>query len=387
MKIIYFSHTFFSDCDFPLIRELENLGHEVISYYHLAPYETNAGLVEIKNQFNKDSILPASDFDEMQKYKDFVNLKRIYFVNNPHYRRYHIYRYTMWYDLYKHIKKQKGDILQLTYQLSGKEKILYNLKLPIVLTVHDPFLHSGRFKEQMELDRIETFKRAKKIILLNNCLKAKFLDYYNISEEKVVISSLGEYSHLNFIGADKKLFTEKKYIFFWGYIAKYKGIEYLLEAMVKVHEEHPDIDLILIGRGKMYFDYSKYEKLEYIKFINRFATVEELSTLLKNCLFVVCPYVDATQSGVIQTAFSADVPVIATNVGSFSKSIENGVTGIIVPPCNVNSLTDAICDLLQNEDKLLSLKENIKNNWHEKMSWKPIAYNYIEAYEDILWSR
>lgn len=68
----------------------------------------------------------------------------------------------------------------------------------------------------------------------------------------------------------------------------------------------------------------------------------QLAGLLNDALFAVCPYKDATQSGVIQTAFSMDCPVIGTDVGALPEAIDNGVTGLIVPPCNSEALAHAI---------------------------------------------
>ena len=80
MRIIYYSHTFFSDCDFPLIRELERMGHDVFTFYHLSKWELNAGLVEIKNQPIEDEVIKASKIREMQVYRDFVNLDHVFFL-------------------------------------------------------------------------------------------------------------------------------------------------------------------------------------------------------------------------------------------------------------------------------------------------------------------
>lgn len=44
----------------------------------------------------------------------------------------------------------------------------------------------------------------------------------------------------------------------------------------------------------------------------------------KNAKFVVCPYTDGTQSGVINTCFTLCKPIVATNVGAFSESVIDG---------------------------------------------------------------
>ena len=38
----------------------------------------------------------------------------------------------------------------------------------------------------------------------------------------------------------------------------------------------------------------------------------------------MCPYTDATQSGVVYSSFALNTPVIATNVGGLSEMIDDG---------------------------------------------------------------
>jgi len=56
----------------------------------------------------------------------------------------------------------------------------------------------------------------------------------------------------------------------------------------------------------------------------------------------VVPYVTATQSGVIQIAYSFDVPVIATRVGGLPEVVDDGATGFLVPPRSSDALVTAI---------------------------------------------
>ena len=46
---------------------------------------------------------------------------------------------------------------------------------------------------------------------------------------------------------------------------------------------------------------------------------------------VVLPYVSATQSAVVLTAYSFERPVIVTRVGGLPDVVEDGVTGYVVP--------------------------------------------------------
>ena len=101
-------------------------------------------------------------------------------------------------------------------------------------------------------------------------------------------------------------------------------------------------------------------------------------------MFAVCPYTDATQSGVIQTAYSFNVPVIASNVGALADTVEDNITGMLVPACDSNELARSILKLYSSPNILEDMRRNIETQWLPKMSWSPIARQYINIYKDAL---
>ena len=110
--------------------------------------------------------------------------------------------------------------------------------------------------------------------------------------------------------------------------------------------------------------------------------MDELAKLLKNCKFAICPYLDATQSGVVQTAFSADVPLIVTNVGSLPISVKNNITGIVIEPSNVDALAEAILYLYTSDIMLYKFRKNINDIWRPSMQWDSIVLNYVNMYKN-----
>ena len=50
MKILFYSSPSFTDCDFPLVKAFQELGHEVTYLIDMAPYNTKAGLCNVQKQ-------------------------------------------------------------------------------------------------------------------------------------------------------------------------------------------------------------------------------------------------------------------------------------------------------------------------------------------------
>ena len=67
-------------------------------------------------------------------------------------------------------------------------------------------------------------------------------------------------------------------------------------------------------------------------------------------------------------AMSMRVPVIATNVGGLPEVVEDGKTGILVPPGDINALCSAIKYLVKNPEARLKMGENGRARVLEKFT-------------------
>ena len=72
-KILYLSSPSFADCDFPLIKALQQLGHDVTYMIMLAPYNLRSTLCDIKRQINVNDIIPALKYPELRVYEKYMD--------------------------------------------------------------------------------------------------------------------------------------------------------------------------------------------------------------------------------------------------------------------------------------------------------------------------
>jgi glycosyltransferase involved in cell wall biosynthesis len=129
-------------------------------------------------------------------------------------------------------------------------------------------------------------------------------------------------------------------------IRPYKGLEYLLRAMPLVVRE---VDCVLLVVGEFYEPKERYAHLiedlrlgDRVELVDRYVKNEEVNSYFRSADVVVLPYVDATQSGVVQIAFGLEVPVITTDVGGLPESVEDGRTGFVVASRSPEQLGEAI---------------------------------------------
>lgn len=378
MKILYYSRPCFGDCDFPLIKALRANGHDVTVLFSMSPFSLRTTVFDIKKMYPKNGIFPITVYPEMKALESYISLKDIYVANEPS-------GHFGWSSLILSLKEMlffKGDYDVIQYVETPS--LLHILPLwffrkKLVITIHDGKPHTGEGNRQEDFRRLVMKQYIKKFIVLNKAEIDVFSEAYNVTKKHVFSSHLGYYDMLRMYGDVNK--KKANYVLFFGRISPYKGIEYLLQAMEPVHRKYTDVKVIIAGSGKMYFDISKYDSLSYVEILNRFIGLDELSDLIRGALFIVCPYTDATQSGVVYSSFALNTPVIATRVGGLPEMIEDGKTGIIVPPKDSSALATAILSLLDNPELLVKMRGNIFDSSKSgRGSWNSIAKDYIDIY-------
>lgn len=377
MTIIYISLPYFADCDFPLVKELRKQGCRIIHIILITPKYLKSTLIEIEQQYPHNGIFKANIYKEIAQYSEYIN-DDTYVINRTYASKSIIKKIISSYKLYKFISSFNYNYVWTSLPFGITDLLLYNLK-NIILTVHDPFPHTGESNLRRTLIEKIAYKRCKKFILLNNKQLTPFINKYHINPNSIISNKLSTY---DCIKSFTKLENKKNapYILFYGRISPYKGIEYLLKAFEQVHLRHPELHLVIAGNGNYHFDISKYKKLEFIEFKNYHIGMYESANLFQHAKFVVCPYIDATQSGVIMTAFTMNKAVIATKVGALEECVIDKETGLLVPPKNSHELFKAISTLYEDATTLKKIENNIRQKYSTgTYSWEYIAKKYISS--------
>jgi alpha-maltose-1-phosphate synthase len=286
----------------------------------------------------------------------------------------------------QHILEFKPDIVHITIRhplILPLLPFLTLMKVPVFLTVHDVIPHSGEGKCIAEISTRISLHFSRIAFVHGEKLKADLVKR-GFSEKKVSVIPHGDYSFFTRLLTENPLSTERSTVLFFGRILDYKGVDYLIQAEPEIAKDIPDLKIIIAGEG----DFSKYEKMivkkDRYEIINRFISDKEVAVLFTRASVIVLPYVEASQTGVVPIAFAFSKPVVATNVGSIPEVVEDGITGIIVPPRDVLALSKAIINLI--EDRKLSQKMGIagKKFMERRMSWNEIGEKIMGLYQKNL---
>ncbi len=169
---------------------------------------------------------------------------------------------------------------------------------------------------------------------------------------------------------------------FFGLIKAYKGLDVLLKALKQARRRIPNLKLLVAG--EVYGKAEKYVKLiqelglqEAVETRFHYITDSEIGDLFRQAQVCVLPYKSATQSGVIATSYSFQVPVIASRIGGLSEYISEGETGLLVPPDDPEALAAALISYFE-QDLFEPFSANIPA-YIERFSWQKLAALILEV--------
>jgi len=171
---------------------------------------------------------------------------------------------------------------------------------------------------------------------------------------------------------------DRPLLLFAGFVRPYKGLDILLDALPLVLAEMP---VHLLAAGEFWQGgEAQYRRQirdlgieEHVTIINEYLPDELLAACIDRADVVVLPYRSATQSGVIQAAFGRNTPVITTDVGGLAEVVENGRTGLVVPPEDAAALNGAINQFFV-ENYVKTFHNNIRLK-SKQFSWNSLIQN------------
>ena len=285
-------------------------------------------------------------------------------------------------------------LLMLYYKSMGKR---------VVLTAHNVNTRKrdGRDSFLNRLSLRVQYRLSDHIFVHSRMTKSELVSDFGVTENKVSVIPFGinntvPNTGLSTADTQRQLGISKhdKTLLFFGNIAPYKGLEYLIAAFTKILKEDRSYRLIIAGRVKACESYWHrieqsiassdgsdriIQKIEYIP-------DKETEVYFKAADVLVLPYTSVFQSGVLFLGYAFGLPAIATNVGSLGDDIIKGETGFLCQAEDSDDLARAIrtyfsSDLYENLETRRSQIQQFANKRH---SWTAVGELLERAYRQVL---
>ena len=139
-----------------------------------------------------------------------------------------------------------------------------------------------------------------------------------------------------------------------------KGYEYLLEALAYVRKDIPDLHCLIVGEGD---DEYRTKLLNLLRNLDLNPVVtfagfqSNVLEYMADCDVVVLPSILEGFGIVLLEGMAMGKPVVASKVGGIPEAVEDGVTGILVPPAHSRMLAEALVLLLKDSTLRQSMGE------------------------------
>jgi len=169
---------------------------------------------------------------------------------------------------------------------------------------------------------------------------------------------------------------DRPLILFFGYVRAYKGLDVLIDALARVREDMPALQLVVAG------EFYEDEQLTRDRIVRLglesrvriragYVPDTDVALLFSACDAVVQPYRTATQSGVAQIAYHFGRAMVLSDVGGLAEIVPHGEAGLVVPPADPHALAEALRKLYEN-DRYLALEEGARARRH-LFAWERLA--------------
>ena len=285
-------------------------------------------------------------------------------------------------------------LLTFYYKLLGKR---------IVLTLHN--VNAGRrdskdtFLNRLTL-RIQ-YRLADHFFVHTEKMKLELTEEFGVQGARVTVIPFGinnavPNTCLTPIDARRRLGIRdgERTILFFGNIAPYKGLEYLVEAFQRIVAQHDDYRLIIVGRPKNCERYWTAVREAIREDVQRgrvmlredYIPDDETEVYFKAADVLALPYRHIYQSGVLFLGYSFGLPVLAADVGSLKDEIVEGKTGFVFRSEDPRDLARAIEQYFASDLflELKSRRQEIINYTKERHSWDVVGQMTMRIYAGLL---
>jgi D-inositol-3-phosphate glycosyltransferase len=285
-------------------------------------------------------------------------------------------------------------LLMLYYKLLGKR---------VVFTAHN--VNAGkRDHNDSWLNRLSLkiqYNLSDHIFVHTDGMKSELVADFRIPEENVSVIPFGinntvPNTSLSIAEAKQQLgvSSSEKTMLFFGNIAPYKGLEYLIAAFTELLKKDRSYRLLIVGNPKGRASYWNeirrtiarsgiadrvVEKIEYVP-------DEATELYFKAGDVLILPYARVFQSGVLFLGYSFGLPAIVADVGSLKEQIIEGKTGFVFKSRDASDLASKIDQYFKSElfHNLETRRAQIKEYANEQYSWRTVAALSTAVYSDLL---
>ena len=272
--------------------------------------------------------------------------------------------------------------------------LLGDAQMPVVTTLHTVLREPNDQQRQV---MAELTRRSDRLVVMTQRGVELLREIYDVPAEKIDLIPHGipdtPFIDPNFY-KDQFGVPGRTVLLTFGLLSPSKGIEYVIDALPRIREAHPEVVYLVLGathpslRAREGENYRlQLERRaeacgvkEHVIFYNRFVSTGELNEFIAAADIYVTPYLNEAQitSGTLAYCFGAGKAVVSTPFWHAQELLADG-RGALVPFRDSGAIAEAVCGLLGDPVKLHALR---KQAWllGREMTWPAVARRYLETF-------
>jgi phosphatidyl-myo-inositol alpha-mannosyltransferase len=175
----------------------------------------------------------------------------------------------------------------------------------------------------------------------------------------------------------------KTVLFLGRYDEPRKGMEVLIEALPRVVERFPDLQVLVVGHGDEDELRAQAGPLaEHMRFLGLVDDAGKASAMRSADVYCA-PNIGGESFGIVLVeAMAAGAPVVASDLDAFRHVLRDGEVGRLVPPGDAAGLADGLIETLEND----AVRERYAAAGCEvvaRYDWSVVASQIMRVYETV----
>lgn len=272
-------------------------------------------------------------------------------------------------------------------------RLLDAVHIPVITTLHTLLQHPSA---TMRCQLCAVAARSTLLMVMNGLAIDILADVYGIDRQKVKMVHHGAPALTSPIATatlkQQMGCAAHRIISTFGLLGPGKGLEYAIHAMPAVVQRHPDAHYYILGKthpviqeqqGERYREElqalaCELEMAEYVVFVNKYFSKDELLRYLQVSDIYLTPYLDMEQvtSGTLAYAMACGRPIISTPYLHARFLLAEG-RGILVPPKQPSAIS-AACEQLLGNPMSTAQMERANQQYGAQLLWPQVGQTFID---------
>ncbi len=238
---------------------------------------------------------------------------------------------------------------------------------------------------------INTLKSAHQVIAVSNFTRDRVISQHHIPQDKIITLPNGvdpdRFHPLADVSILQKRFSlvDKKIILTLARLQERKGHDKVIEALPMIIKEVPNAHYLISGvkKGAFYQKISQQVKnmgLESHVTFTGYVEPDEINLFYNFCDVYIMPSRELKKNGDTEgfgitflEANACEKPVIGGRSGGVVDAIENGITGYLVDPLDVEEIANKLTLLLTNDQHAHLLGQQGRQRILKNYTWDAVA--------------